>query len=223
MQLAKSHICFQESNILNYLKVFIHDMCINYILACLLICTVGDCAGLRHYKPLVVWRHWTVDQRDWWRMTCDIILLVALLRHIWYSYCFITVFCVKIFVSFWWFFSRRCDCQLFSDIYTWRGQLIDCRWLQHAPGVPKILVGNRCHLAFKREVSELVAEEYAQRHDMAFLEVSPLCNFNVMESLVALSRVALQRNGMSRTWGINRGMTMIHAIVCIHYLFLFNM
>jgi len=75
--------------------------------------------------------------------------------------------------------------------------------------VPKILVGNRCHLAFKREVSEIVAEEYAQRRDMTFLEVSPLCNFNVMESLVALSRVALQRNGISRTWGINRG--MIHA------------
>ena len=83
---------------------------------------------------------------------------------------------------------------------------------QHAPGVPKILVGNRCHLAFKREVSELVAEEYAQRHDMTFLEVSPLCNFNVMESLVALSRVALQRNGMSRTWGINRGMSLIYRI-----------
>jgi len=87
---------------------------------------------------------------------------------------------------------------------------------QHAPGVPKILVGNRCHLAFKREVSELVAEEYAQRHDMTFLEVSPLCNFNVMESLVALSRVALQRNGMSRTWGINRG--MIHIAVLFSLL-----
>jgi len=81
--------------------------------------------------------------------------------------------------------------------------------------VPKILVGNRCHLAFKREVSELVAEEYAQRHDMTFLEVSPLCNFNVMESLVALSRVALQRNGMSRAWGINRG--MIHTAVLYQY------
>ena len=85
--------------------------------------------------------------------------------------------------------------------------------LQHAPGVPKILVGNRCHLAFKREVSEVVAEEYAQRHDMAFLEVSPLCNFNVMESLIALSRVALQRNGMSRTWGINRGPSVAAALV----------
>jgi len=89
--------------------------------------------------------------------------------------------------------------------------------LQHAPGVPKILVGNRCHLAFKREVSELVAEEYAQRHDMTFLEVSPLCNFNVMESLVALSRVALQRNGMSRrTWGINRGMILPNIYATIY-------
>ena len=80
-----------------------------------------------------------------------------------------------------------------------------CGCLQHAPGVPKVLVGNRCHLAYKREVSDLDAEEYAEKHDMAFLEVSPLCNFNITESLVSLSRVALQRNGMSRTWGINKG------------------
>jgi len=93
--------------------------------------------------------------------------------------------------------------------------------LQHAPGVPKILVGNRCHLAFKREVSELVAEEYAQRHDMTFLEVSPLCNFNVMESLVALSRVALQRNGMSRTWGINRGMILSYMYASFYICTIF--
>jgi len=98
--------------------------------------------------------------------------------------------------------------QLFVDL-----TVVKTCGFQHAPGVPKILVGNRCHLAFKREVSELVAEEYAQRHDMTFLEVSPLCNFNVMESLVELSRVALQRNGMSRAWGINRGMSHT-AVLC---------
>jgi Ras family len=87
-------------------------------------------------------------------------------------------------------------------------------YVQHAPGVPKVLVGNRCHLAFKREVSELVAEEYAHRHDMEFLEVSPLCNFNITESLVTLSRVALQRNGMSRTWGINKGMIFCFVWRC---------
>ncbi|ESO11729.1 hypothetical protein HELRODRAFT_124204, partial [Helobdella robusta] len=82
------------------------------------------------------------------------------------------------------------------------------RWIkeieEHAPGVPKILIGNRCHLAYKREVSELVAEEYALRNDMSFFEVSPLCDFNVIESLTELSRVALKRNGMSQTWGPNK-------------------
>lgn len=57
------------------------------------------------------------------------------------------------------------------------------RWLkevdQHAPGVPKVLVGNRLHLAFKRQVDQLEAEEYAAKHGMAFFEVSPLVNFNV--------------------------------------------
>ncbi len=76
---------------------------------------------------------------------------------------------------------------------------------QHAPGVPKILVGNRCHLAFKRQVSELTAETFALKNDMAFFEVSPLCDFNVTESLAELSRLVLKRNGMSRAWGPSRG------------------
>ena len=78
-------------------------------------------------------------------------------------------------------------------------------FIQHAPGVPKILVGNRLHLAFKRQVAEMVAESYALKNDMAFFEVSPLCDFNVTESLAELSRLVLKRNGMSRTWGPNRG------------------
>ena len=77
--------------------------------------------------------------------------------------------------------------------------------MQHAPGVPKILIGNRCHLAFKRAVSEDEAEAYAVRHDMTFFEVSALCDFNVTESLLELARVALKRNGMGRAWGPSKG------------------
>ena len=76
---------------------------------------------------------------------------------------------------------------------------------QHAPGVPKILVGNRLHLAFKRQISESAAETYAIKNDMAFFEVSPLCDFNVTESFAELSRLALKRNGISRAWGHNKG------------------
>ncbi|KAL5018636.1 hypothetical protein ScPMuIL_004358 [Solemya velum] len=86
------------------------------------------------------------------------------------------------------------------------------RWIkeidEHAPGVPKILVGNRLHLAFKRQVSEITAETYAYKNDMAFFEVSPLCDFNVTESFAELSRLALKRNGMSRTWGHNKVLTL---------------
>lgn len=71
--------------------------------------------------------------------------------------------------------------------------------------MPKILIGNRCHLAFKRQVSEDEAEEYALKHDMTFFEVSPLCDFNVTESLMELARVALKRNGMSHIWGPMKG------------------
>lgn len=41
---------------------------------------------------------------------------------------------------------------------------------------------------------------YANKHSMAFFEVSPLCNFNIHESFCELSRMALQRNGMERLW-----------------------
>lgn len=67
---------------------------------------------------------------------------------------------------------------------------------QHAPGVPKILLGNRLHLAFKRQISEEQAAAYAYRNNMSFFEVSPLCNFNVNESLTELARIVLQRYGM---------------------------
>ena len=69
---------------------------------------------------------------------------------------------------------------------------------QHAPGIPKVLVGNRLHLAFKRQVHQEEAEEYAEKHSMGFFEVSPLVNFNISETLVELARMALRRNGMER-------------------------
>ena len=94
-----------------------------------------------------------------------------------------------------------------------RARLLFLFLLQHAPGVPKILVGNRLHLAFKRQVSELSAETYALKNEMAFFEVSPLCDFNITESLAELSRLVLKRNGMSRTWGPNRGMSASHILV----------
>ncbi len=92
------------------------------------------------------------------------------------------------------------------------------RWLkevdQHAPGVPKVLVGNRLHLAFKREVGPLEAEQYAERNSMGFFEVSPLVNFNVSESFAELARMALRRNGMERLWRSNRVTSLYEA--CAH-------
>ena len=54
------------------------------------------------------------------------------------------------------------------------------------------------HLAFKRQVHQEEAEEYAERNSMGFFEVSPLVNFNISETLVELARMALRRNGMER-------------------------
>lgn len=86
------------------------------------------------------------------------------------------------------------------------------RWLreveEHAPGVPKILMGNRLHLAFNRQVEEEAAKGYALRNGMAFFEVSPLCDYNITESFVELSRMALRRNGMERLWRTNRVLSL---------------
>lgn len=66
-------------------------------------------------------------------------------------------------------------------------------------------MGNRLHLAFKRQVQERDAELYAAKNHMAFFEVSPLCDFNIRESFCELSRMALHRNGMERLWRSNKG------------------
>ncbi|KAF5891475.1 ras-related protein Rab-40C, partial [Clarias magur] len=82
------------------------------------------------------------------------------------------------------------------------------RWIreidEHAPGVPRILVGNRLHLAFKRQVPTEQARSYAEKNAMTFFEVSPLCNFNVIESFTELSRIVLMRHGMEKFWRPNR-------------------
>ena len=66
-------------------------------------------------------------------------------------------------------------------------------------------MGNRLHLAFKRQVDQVEAETYAERNSMGFYEVSPLVNFNISETFVELARMALKRNGMERLWRSNKG------------------
>jgi len=91
------------------------------------------------------------------------------------------------------------------------------RWVaeveEHAPGIPKVLVGNRLHLAFKRQVDQAEAESYADRNHMGFYEVSPLVNFNITESFQELSRMALKRNGMERLWRSNKVLSL-HELCC---------
>lgn len=87
---------------------------------------------------------------------------------------------------------------------------------QHAPGVPRILVGNRLHLAFKRQVPTEQARAYAEKNGMTFFEVSPLCNFNVIESFTELSRIVLMRHGMEKFWRPNRGESSSSVCSLIH-------
>uniref|UniRef100_A0AAQ6IEH2 small monomeric GTPase n=1 Tax=Anabas testudineus TaxID=64144 RepID=A0AAQ6IEH2_ANATE len=79
---------------------------------------------------------------------------------------------------------------------------------QHAPGVPKILVGNRLHLAYKRQVTTEQAQVYAEKLGVTFFEVSPLCNFNITESFTELARIVLMRHGMERLWRPNKVLSL---------------
>ncbi|XP_028286915.1 ras-related protein Rab-40B isoform X1 [Parambassis ranga] len=86
------------------------------------------------------------------------------------------------------------------------------RWIkeinEHAPGVPKILVGNRLHLAYKRQVTTEQAQVYAEKLGLTFFEVSPLCNFNITESFMELARIVLMRHGMERLWRPNKVLSL---------------
>ncbi|CAB1338553.1 unnamed protein product, partial [Coregonus sp. 'balchen'] len=75
-------------------------------------------------------------------------------------------------------------------------------------GVPKILVGNRLHLAYKRQVTTEQAQLYAERLGVTFFEVSPLCNFNITESFTELARIVLMRHGMERLWRPNKVLSL---------------
>eukprot|EP00096_Caligus_rogercresseyi_P007160 TRINITY_DN247_c1_g1_i4.p2 TRINITY_DN247_c1_g1~~TRINITY_DN247_c1_g1_i4.p2 ORF type:complete len:294 (-),score=94.90 TRINITY_DN247_c1_g1_i4:669-1550(-) len=92
------------------------------------------------------------------------------------------------------------------------------RWLkevdEHAPGIPKVLIGNRLHLAFRRQVDPNEAEDYAEKNAMGFFEVSPLANFNISESFIELARMALRRNGMERLWRSNKVSSLYE--LCAH-------
>jgi hypothetical protein len=94
---------------------------------------------------------------------------------------------------------------------------------QHAPGIPKVLVGNRLHFEFRRQVDQGEAEEYAQKNFMGFFEVSPLVNFNISESFTELARMALKRNGMERLWRSNKGdhFSILNHSFCF-FLLIFN-
>lgn len=73
------------------------------------------------------------------------------------------------------------------------------------PGITKVLIGNRLHLAFKRQVNSYTAENYAYKNNMPFFEISPLVNYNIRESFVELSRIVLKRHGMGNLWKHNSG------------------
>lgn len=81
-------------------------------------------------------------------------------------------------------------------------------------------MGNRLHLAYKRQVTTENAQAFAERLGVTFFEVSPLCNFNITESFTELARIVLMRHGMERLWRPNKGTSTYYFIIysqhCVH-------
>ncbi|MFH4973311.1 hypothetical protein AB6A40_000020 [Gnathostoma spinigerum] len=91
------------------------------------------------------------------------------------------------------------------------------RWItevdENAPGIPRILVGNRLHLEFNRAVSRSEAMTFAKKANLQYFEVSTLAYFNVHECLTELARLAIVRNGMHWLWRSSKVLSL-HDICC---------
>ncbi|RMC17901.1 hypothetical protein DUI87_05570 [Hirundo rustica rustica] len=77
-----------------------------------------------------------------------------------------------------------------------------------ANSTPQVSLGSwwetGCTWPSSGQVPTEQARAYAEKNCMTFFEVSPLCNFNVIESFTELSRIVLMRHGMEKIWRPNR-------------------
>lgn len=72
------------------------------------------------------------------------------------------------------------------------------KWLRNiaehgSKDVVKMLLGSRCHLVDKRQVSRIQAEQVAKDHDMLFFEVSAEYNINVDKAFYDLAEAILNK------------------------------
>jgi len=82
------------------------------------------------------------------------------------------------------------DRQTFQDIDTWLNEAL------HNGGkdITRILVGNKCDMENKRQVSYNEGKAYAESQGMKFLETSALNKINIEESFKTLSQELLKKN-----------------------------
>ncbi|KAL0619571.1 LOW QUALITY PROTEIN: Ras-related protein Rab-40C [Plecturocebus cupreus] len=93
----------------------------------------------------------------------------------------------------------------------WTFDSID-RWIkeidEHAPESPGSWLETGCPWPSSRRVLTEQARAFAEKNCMTFFEVSPLCNFNVIESFTELSRIVLRWHDMEKIWRPNRVFTL---------------
>jgi hypothetical protein len=49
------------------------------------------------------------------------------------------------------------------------------------------------HLAVNRQISENEAKQFADKRQLIYNEISPLCDYNVIECLIELTRLCLKK------------------------------
>lgn len=66
--------------------------------------------------------------------------------------------------------------------------------MEHKKGIKIILVGNKCDLESKREVSYEEAHAFSQSHGILFIETSALCSININDAFYILIREIINDN-----------------------------
>ena len=82
------------------------------------------------------------------------------------------------------------DRETFDNVRTW---IVEIEKYSQA-GVCKILVGNKCDMEDKRQVSREEGEELANHYQMPFLETSAKNSLNVDDAFVTMTKEIKEKN-----------------------------
>lgn len=79
--------------------------------------------------------------------------------------------------------------QTFGVVSDFVNRILRTRNADPSPGIPIIIVGNKCDLEDRREISKTEGEEIANKFGIPFYEASAKTRYNIEEIFIAISRL----------------------------------